>query len=152
MIESWRLVKTRYVPSAFDGEGARLYGGRFNSVGTAVVYTSGSLALAQLEILVNLPTPRLLEAYAALRVRFDEDLVEVLPLNELPGNWRQNPAPQSVKNIGDRWVRSGRSAVLRVPSAVVPSEWNYLLNPAHPDFHRLAIEEPVDPMIDPRLR
>ena len=151
MIEAWRLVKIRYAAAAFDGEGARLYGGRFNSVGTPVVYTSGTLALAELEILVNLPTPKLLETYVAFRLAFDESLVESLPLQALPGNWRTDPTPQAVKNVGDHWARAMRSLVLKVPSAVVPAESNFLINPNHPDFTRLIIAGPVDPLIDPRL-
>ena len=152
MIDAWRLVKARYAESAFTGEGARRYGGRFNSVGTAVVYTAESLALAELEILVNLPSERLLETYVAFRLGIEAALVEALPPDRLPVDWRREPAPQSVKRIGDAWVRSGRSMVLRVPSAVVPSESNYLINPSHPDFERLEIAGPIDPLIDSRLR
>lgn len=152
MTEAWRLVKARYADSAFSGEGARLYGGRFNSVGTVMVYTAGSLALAQLEILVNLPTEKLLQTYAAFRLRFDAALVETLSLDELPDSWRRNPVPQSVKNTGDRWIEAARSVVLQVPSAVVPSESNYLINPNHPGFKRVEITGPIDPLIDPRLR
>lgn len=152
MTEAWRLVKARYADSAFSGEGARLYGGRFNSVGTVMVYTAGSLALAQLEILVNLPTEKLLQTYAAFRLRFDAALIETLSLDELPDSWRRNPVPQSVKNTGDRWVEAAHSVVLQVPSAVVPSESNYLINPNHPDFERVEITGPIDPLIDPRLR
>ena len=151
MIEAWRLVKASYVASAFDGEGARRYGGRFNNVGTAVVYAAESLALAQLEILVNLPTEQLLATYAAFRLRFDEALIEVWPVDELPANWRDNPAPQSTKNIGDRWVQVAQSLVLAVPSAVVPAESNFLINPNHPDFSRLELTGPMDPQMDPRL-
>lgn len=150
MISAWRIVKEKYADAAFSGEGARQAGGRFNSVGVPVVYTSSSLALAQLEILVNLPTERLLSSYVAFRVRFDETLVQ--PVGDLPANWRQNPAPRSVKTVGDRWVASERSLVLRVPSAVVPAERNYLINPRHPDVDKLEIEGPFDPQIDPRLQ
>lgn len=152
MIEAWRLIKAKHAESAFTGEGARLYGGRWGSAGTAIVYTAGSLALAQLEILVNLPTEKLLGAYVAFRLRFDEALVEVLPPEELPAAWRRDPVPQSAKNIGDRWVSEAHSLVLKVPSAVVPPESNYLVNPNHPGFERLEITGPIDPLIDPRLR
>lgn len=150
MIEAWRLVKPKYA-DALNGEGARLYGGRFNSVGTAVVYAAESLALAELEILVNLPTEKLLESYVAFRLRFDASLVEKQLLDELPTAWRQSPAPKPVKIIGDRWVRSGRSLALEIPSAVVPSESNYLINPKHPDVQYLQVLGPIDPQIDPRL-
>ena len=151
MIEAWRLVKARYADAALSGEGARLYGGRFNSVGTAVVYAAESLALAELEILVNLPTEKLLETYVAFRLRFNAALAETLPLEELPAAWRQIPAPQPVKELGDRWVGAGSSLALKVPSAVVPSESNYLINPRHPNVGQLEVLGPIDPQIDPRL-
>ncbi len=151
MIEAWRLVKAKHAETAFSGEGARLAGGRWGSVGTALVYMSASLSLAELEVLVNLPTDRLLASYAAFRVRFGSGFVEVLSAASLPANWRHDPAPQSTKAIGDTWVREGRSLVLRVPSAVVPSEWNYLLNPAHPDAEQLEVSGPLDPLLDPLL-
>ena len=78
--------------------------------------------------------------------------MEILPREDLPPAWRRDPAPQSVKNLGDRWVRTARSLVLQVPSAVVPSESNYLINPSHPDFGQIEITGPIDPQIDPRLR
>jgi RES domain-containing protein len=151
MIEAWRLVKAKWAESAFSGEGARVAGGRWGSVGTPLVYTSESLALAELEVLVNLPTERLLGSYVAFRVRFDEGLVEELRAEALPEDWRRSPAPRSTQAVGDRWVREGRSLVLRVPSAVVPAESNYLLNPAHRDGGRLEVEGPLDPLLDPRL-
>jgi len=152
MIQAWRIVKKQYAADAFSGEGARLAGGRFNSPGIAVVYTASSLALAELEILVNLPTERLLERYIAFRVRFDTSLLHVLRDADLPPNWRTDPAPRAVKQIGDQWVQKAQSVVLSVPSAVVPAERNYVLNPAHADFDTIVIEGPLDPGIDPRLR
>lgn len=152
MIQAWRVVKEQYADDAFSGEGARLAGGRFNSPGIAVVYTASSLALAELEILVNLPTARLLESYVAFRVYFDASLLQALQDADLPAHWRTDPAPQAVKQIGDQWVQNAESAVLSVPSAVVPAERNYVLNPAHPDFDEIVIEGPFDPGIDPRLQ
>lgn len=152
MIQAWRIVKKRYADDAFSGEGARQAGGRFNSPGIAVVYTASSLALAELEILVNLPTERLLESYASFRVHFDASLLYVLREADLPANWRTDPAPRAVKQIGDQWVQKAQSVVLSVPSAVVPAERNYVLNPAHPDFDEIVIEGPFDPGIDPRLQ
>lgn len=152
MVESWRIVKARYAEEAFSGEGARRAGGRFNSPGTAVIYTASSLALAELEILVNLPTPRLLGSYVAFRVSIPDEHVETLDPADLPENWRADPAPRAVKTVGDRWVRAGRSLVLAVPSAVVPAERNYLLNPRPAAFEALTIDGPFNPEIDPRLR
>lgn len=151
MIHAWRIVKEKYADSAFSGEGARLGGGRFNSIGIPVVYTAESLALAELEILVNLPSDRLLGSYVAFRVSFDEGLVMSLQKDKLPTDWRSDPAPTAVCALGDEWVRGGESLVLDVPSAVVPAEHNYLIDPHHAAMSQLEIRGPLDPDIDPRL-
>ena len=146
MTEAWRIVKEKYARSAFDGEGARRAGGRFNSPGRPVVYTSESLALAELEILGNLGS------YVAFRVRIPDEHISELDRSTLPDHWRDDPAPQAVRRIGDRWHQSGRSLALRVSSAVVPSEDNVLINPEHPEIDSIEIDGPFDPEIDVRLR
>lgn len=149
MNECRRLVHERYVRTAFDGEGARRAGGRFNSKGTPVVYTADSLALAMLEVSVHLPSYRQLLARAAIPVRFDERHVE--DVGELAAGWNATPVPPAVQIIGDRWQRSGRSLVLRAPSAIVPRAFNYVINPEHPDFGEIEIGEPEHLEIDARL-
>lgn len=152
MTRVWRIVKETCAGSAFDGEGARRAGGRFNSPGSPVIYTSESLALAQLEILVNLPTDRLLASYVAFRADLPDGKVATLGREELPENWREAPAPRPVRRLGDRWLESGRSLALRVPSAVVPAESNVLINPRHRAFEEIEVHGPVDPEIDDRLQ
>ena len=142
MPTAWRLAKTRYLATAWDGEGARRTGGRWNSVGTAVVYASGTLSLALVETLVHLPSG-ILPAYSAQRAYFDDSLMAILEDANLPPDWRRDPAPASSRAIGDAWAAAGRSAVLKVPSVVVPMEFNYLLNPRHRDFTRVTIGLPV---------
>lgn len=138
---AWRIVKPAHAPDAFSGRGAKLYGGRWNPRGTAVVYASSSLSLATLELLVNAPRPQRLPGYAAFPCRFPDRIVEQLDLSSLPENWREYPAPPELQLIGSEWVTSLRSAVLAVPSAVVESEPNYLLNPSHPDFPLIQIDD-----------
>jgi RES domain-containing protein len=147
---AWRLTKARYLSAAWDGEGARRSGGRWNSAGTAVVYTSATLSLALVETLVHLPSG-VLPAFAAVRVEFDDALIAVLEDEALPRDWRHDPAPASTRSIGDAWVLSGTSAALRVPSVVVPMEFNYVLNPRHPDFARVVVGAPLPFPFDPRL-
>ena len=151
MAQVWRLVKEKYADSAFSGEGARQGGGRFNSPGRPVVYTSESLALAELEILVHLPTSRLLDSYVAFRARLPDGAARVLDRASLPSNWRESPVPRSVQAVGDAWLKSESSLALRVPSAVVPAEDNVLINPEHPRFEEVTIDGPLDPDIDDRL-
>jgi RES domain-containing protein len=148
----WRIVQRKFFKTAFTGEGARLFGGRWNSPGRAVVYTAQSQALAALEILVHLDSEKLLRHYLAIPVTIPPHFIERLPPSSLPKNWHAYPAPHSTRSIGDAWVAHAASPVLQVPSVVIPSESNFLLNPAHPQFSRLRIGEPVPFLFDPRLR
>lgn len=138
-LSAFRIVKRKFAHGAFSGTGARLYGGRWNSIGTPMVYTAGSLSLAVLEWRVHLaqwPPPPLL----IVQVQFEESLVWAPA--RFPAGWDRFPALPSVAAFGDRWINSLRSVILRVPSAVVPGEWNYLLNPKHPEFGKLLIGRP----------
>lgn len=146
-----RIVKARHAASAFDGEGARVEGGRWNSPGARVVYTSQSAALAALEILVHLGRGSALATYVLIECTFDESLVSRLDRTRLPENWRSHPAPPELQLIGDEWIKSGRSAVLEVPSAVIETDSNYLLSPQHPDFSRIRIGDPRPFDFDLRL-
>lgn len=147
---AWRIVKVKYAATAFDGEGARRYGGRWNSPGARVVYTSSTLSLAALENLVHL-TPPLSFKYSVIQIEFDEALVETMTLANLPKGWTEEPPPPFTKAIGDLWVKEARSAVLELPSAIIQAETNYLLNPAHPDFVKLVIGNPAPFSFDQRL-
>jgi RES domain-containing protein len=146
VIRAWRLVKARYAATAFDGEGARLYGARWNSQGIRVAYASESVSLALLETLVHLQSLVFLGSYALVGLRFPEELLETLDSSKLPANWRDYPAPLDVQGIGDRWAAGARSLALSVPSVIVPSARNFLINPMHPDFERVTIDpaEPFD--------
>ena len=150
MPTAWRLTKTKYLATAWDGEAARRDGGRWNSVGTAVVYTSATLSLSLVETLVHI-TSAVLPAYTAVRIDFDDSLVTTLEAKDLPRDWRSDPAPASTRAIGDAWVLAANRAAFRVPSVVVPIEFNYMFNPKHPDFARVLIGTPTPFPFDPRL-
>jgi len=135
MTRAFRLCRADYLPSALSGEGARLYGGRWNSVGTAMIYTSSSLSLATLEVLVHLEDPQVFSRHFAwLEVLIPENSIEVLDPAMLPAGWDAGAIGPGSQQLGDRWLRSATSAALAVPSVVTPGELNYLLNPAHPRF------------------
>src|SRR4051812_48583142 len=102
MPEAWRIVKRKHAATAFSGEGAARYGGRWNSHGVAVVYTSSTKSLATLESLVHLNPPVTFK-YLAFRLEFDAALVETLPMTRLHVTWRAEPPSRSTKHIGDRW-------------------------------------------------
>ena len=150
-VGAWRIVKRKYAKNAFTGEGARRFGGRWNSPGVPMVYTAQSQSLAALELLVNVASSELLRHYVVIEVAIDESLIISLDVSDLPRNWRADPPPRKVRAIGDAWIAKATSAVMRVPSSVIPAEDNFLLNPRHPDFNQIHIGKPVAFRFDQRL-
>jgi RES domain-containing protein len=146
-----RIVPEDQAATAFDGEGARLYGGRWNSVGVPMVYASEHQSLAALEVRVHIDKTRMRKLYKSFAFHFDEDLMEVFRVGGLPKDWQQEPPPPSLQQLGDNWAKSNASVVLAVPSVIIPKELIYLINPKHPDFVRLKIEKPTDFLFDPRM-
>ena len=147
----WRLVHKNYLSSAFSGEGARLAGGRWNSEGFAVVYAAESLSLAMLEVIVHLEFREALKLYKAIPVSFSVSEMEVVDPKTLPPDWNKQIPHPATQLTGNRWIRGLSSPVLNVPSAVVPVESNFLLNPIHPGFPALDIGKPIDLPLDPRV-
>jgi RES domain-containing protein len=147
----WRICRRRYAAEAATGDGARLYGGRWNSRGVRVVYASTSLALAAMETFVNLE-PNLQPADFVSIEGEVSDKVQIarLDLRPLPGNWFKQ-RDDSLRRHGDEWVRAGRTVALLVPSAAVRGDWNLLLNPAHPDFRKVRFADPVPFEFDARM-
>ncbi|WP_424814083.1 RES family NAD+ phosphorylase [Roseococcus sp. YIM B11640] len=145
---SLRIVRIgRAAHPVWSGMGAALGGGRWNAVGVPVIYAASSQALSMLEVLVqggDFSLPR-----AAVAALLPDDL-HVETLDPLPAGWREVDSP-TARAAGMEWLLSGRGAVLRVPSVIVPEESNYLVNPAHPDAARIAVGAPVPVEWDPRL-
>ena len=147
----YRLILTRHVATAFSGEGARRVGGRWTPAGRPVVHTSASVALCVLETLVH-AAPNSLPSHRVIAV----DVPDAVPIDTvdaagLPPDWRRTPPPAALRSVGLTWLDAGRAGILRVPSAIVPVEFNYLLDPGHRDFARLRIHEPDPFEIDKRL-
>lgn len=147
----WRVGQRKYAKTAATGEGAKRTGGRWNSPGVAVVYTAGSLSLAVLEVRVHLSPEEFPVGYVKTAVDLPADYVQKVPADHLPRGWKWANPPRSVRRFGDEWVAERRSVALRVPSAVVDVDYNYLLNPAHPDFSNVVFGEPTVFRFDPRL-
>lgn len=146
----WRLCRRRH--AAFDGEGARIAGGRWNRRGTAAVYASATLSLAALEYFVNVEATAAPDDLVSITAHIPEDLPFLtVAIRDLPPDWRRYPAPESLAELGTAWAMRGREAVLSVPSAVVPPERNFLINPVHPAFRRIRIGPPQSFSLDPRL-
>lgn len=147
----WRICRQRYVAEAYRGEGARLYGGRWNSRGVPVVYASTSLALAAVETFVNLePNLRPVDLVSIEAEVPDELPTDRLDPKLLPPAWYRT-RDESLHRFGDEWIRSGRAVALLVPSAAIRGEWNVLLNPSHTDFPRIEAHEPQPFEFDLRM-
>jgi len=151
VITAWRICKAKWARSAFDGRGAAVVPGRWNNSRTSIIYTSESRSLASLEVLVHVEDTSLISAMSlvAIPIRFAETLVETP--TKFPVDWRDLPAPASTRAFGDAWIASGNSAILRVPSVVTLGEYNFLLNPYHPDFSRLSLGKPEPFSFDGRF-
>ena len=151
MATAYRLVKTKFAATAFSGEGARLYGGRWNSPGVSVVYLAGSVSLAMLEVLVHTEDAALLGSYSIGVVTYDDALASTLERKDLPASWTDIPASHETQAIGDDWVTARTTVILRVPSVVAPGEFNLLVNPAHPELAKLTIGPLAPFRFDSRL-
>lgn len=124
----YRIARSAY--QVLDGEGARLYGGRWNSPGRALIYTSGTLALAALEYLVHVEPENAPDDLVALTIEIPETAnIKVVTTGELPPQWQRTTDVTACKAIGDKWLARGSGLVLQVPSAPIPTEYNYLINP-----------------------
>jgi RES domain-containing protein len=149
---TYRICKTKYAATWFDGEGAFRFGGRWNSRGMRILYTAGSLSLAALEMLVHLNNEEILLSYSYATAEFDESLIlSVEDFRSLPENWGNSPAPLELQQIGDEWARELASVVLKVPTSVLPVEFNYLINVEHSEFSRISLGFPQAFTFDERL-
>lgn len=128
-MEVYRVTRQQYATD-LSGNGAALYGGRWNQPGQPALYTASSRSLAILETLVHLRQPQPPTDYRIIVLYIPDDLpVTMLTTHQLSENWRTNEAYS--QQTGSQWLASNVSALLRVPSVIVPAEYNYLLNPAH---------------------
>lgn len=152
MIVAWRIDKKRRAAAAFTGEGARRFGGRWNHKGTPVIYLSESLSLAALEKFVHLPRRAARNIkFVSIRVSIPEDLVHSLSRRRLPPNWREEPPPIETQDLGTDWAVACKQAVLRVPSVIIPTQCNYMVNPQHHGSGKLHVFPPESFSFDPRM-
>jgi RES domain-containing protein len=151
LIPVWRICRPNYAASAFDGLGAKITGGRWNPQGIPMVYSSQSLALAAMECFVNLNTVGSVSLISIKAEIPGTVAIREVRIDELPGVWRAAEALEATQEIGREWIENASSAVLSVPSALIPEDRNYLLNPAHRDFKRIRIGKPRPFSFDPRM-
>lgn len=147
----YRIAKTTHIRD-LTGIGARLYGGRWNHKGTALIYASQTRSLATVEFLVHLSLPQTPTDVSMATIEIPDDVrPEAIVLGSLPSNWRTYPAPPELADLGTAWAQAKRSLLLRVPSAVVEHEFNILINPAHPDMPRVSLVDVKKVTINGRL-
>lgn len=148
----WRIDKAKYVATAKTGQGARSSGGRWTSPGSPAVYCTEHLSLAILEVLMHAPDPtERLVGRVRFRIRLDRRLVEQVAARELPADFSPRTPLMLTRAIGDEWLHKARRPVLSVPSAIVPTERNYILNPLHHAFRTLAWDAHEPIALDDRL-
>lgn len=147
----WRLASKRRISTIWDGEGAFRRGARWSPPGVRAVYCAESRALAALEVLVHVEEVGdfVAQDWVIASVSIPEAFIE--QPSKFPADWRAYPYGPSTQTFGADWIRSVRSIALRVPSAVVLGEFNYLLNPQHTDFPKLQLGKPGPFQFDPRL-
>jgi RES domain-containing protein len=147
----WRIVRRRFASEAATGEGARLFGGRWNSRGVRVVYASTSLALAAIETFVHIEPSLLPDDLVSIEGDIPEGIkIGKVELKALPSNWHDTGS-DSLHRFGDHWIRNAETAALLVPSAAIRGEWNVLLNPAHSDFRKIKFRKPEAFGFDARM-
>jgi RES domain-containing protein len=149
-MQVWRLCRAIHADGAFSGEGARRFGGRWNTRGVPMVYCSASLALAAIELFVHLDPSQAPDDLVSIAATLPEgEPARTIKHDELPPEWWADPSASRV--LGDAWIRSGASLALRVPSVPIHSEWNVLLNPLHAGMAKLAVDSPQPFVFDARM-
>ncbi len=148
MLKTYRIIKNKFL-NAPHGEGAFKFGGRWNKPGEIVIYSSETKALATLEILVNIPIAKDLKFYA-LTINIPNNVAKkTIDVNNLPKKWRTYPS--TTVAIGSEWLKNAESCILKIPSAIVPEEFNYLINPNHKDYKKIEFSEPQEFCFDDRF-
>lgn len=147
----YRLAKEKYIRD-LSGEGARLYGGRWNKKGTAMLYTSEHCSLSLLELIVHTPHHLLPDEMSLLKLFVPDELpITTISRQKLPANWHQYPAPSPLADIGTKWINQRETVGLKVPSVLVPDEWNILLNPGSKNYSKIAIQSVESLQLDSRF-
>lgn len=139
----WRIVNAKYSEGMFGGKGSSINGGRWNSLGKSMAYTSQSLSLATLELLVHLQPENIKNRFVCAFATIPDDVfIENIDVNLVQDESRR---------VGDEWIDSRRSSLLCVPSAIIQEEKNYLLNPENYGMQKIVFSDPYEFKLDPRL-
>lgn len=148
----WRVCRRKHASDPLSGRGGLFASGRWHTRGRRIVYTSGSLSLAALELLVHADRAQLPADLVQIEIEIPDALgIRRVELDSLPRLWREYPAPAALQLLGDEWLSGLTTPALQVPSAVIPAEWNYLLNPEHPGAARATVVGTGEFAYDARL-
>ena len=145
----YRISKCEYI-SDLQGTGAARYPGRWHSKGTYILYTAVTPSLALLESVVHISSIAI-TSFCMTCLSVPEDKVKTIMVHELPGNWFITPPPDILKHIGDSFIKENKFLALKIPSAIMPEENNYLLNPGHHDFKKVSVVYTRNVPIDERF-
>src|SRR3954449_7625306 len=143
----YRISSRKYAED-LTGEGARLHGGRWNHKLTPCLYAAATRALAILEYSVNVNIDDIPRALSIASIEIPDDNILILQQAQLPGDWQQAPAPSSTKYFGTALLKQNQYLIIRIPSVVIPEEYNYLINPLHPEIRKVRIVEVKDCVYD----
>jgi RES domain-containing protein len=151
-VRVWRICRERHAAETLAGRGGLVASGRWHTAGHPIVYTSSSLALAALEVLVHLDKDLLPPGLTQVEIDVPDDVeIRRIDADALPKDWRRYPSPARLQRLGDEWLAAASTVVLRVPSALIPQEVNYLLNPQHPDLSAVMVASVSPFAYDARL-
>lgn len=140
-MQVYRIAKNEYIKD-LTGTGAKTVGGRWNFKGVAVLYTSSSISLSILECLAHFPIAFAPKDMAIATIIIPEDcLVKEISIADLPKNWRGIPSPKLLKDLSYQWIKNQETLVLKVPSIIVPKEFNYIINPFHKNSNTIKLQE-----------
>ena len=147
----FRIAKKQYLKD-LSGEGSRLFGGRWNKKGMAMLYFSDSLSTSLLEVLVHMDFKHLTNDFGYIEIEILDALIDTrLKLKNLDENWRDNPPKSSTITLGTEFIKTNKKLALKVPCAILPMASNILINPRHKDIAKLKIIKVADLDIDSRL-
>ena len=150
-MKAYRLSRAVYA-NDLSGKGSSFKGARWNSIGIGLIYTAESRALAMAEVMVHFALAMAPRDYMMVILEFPDDLKrQLISVDMLPKNWNVFPYLSSTQTIGDSFVRENQFPILRVPSAVVPGDFNLLLNPHHPEFGKITIQKTEKFPFDSRI-
>lgn len=146
----YRITKSKRA-SDISGTGAALFPGRWNKKGTPVLYAGSSKEIALLENIVHIP-PMINPKLDVLQIEIPDDSITELEIKDLPSNWHQFPAPTVLSEIGQKWIEVGKTMALKVPSSIIHSSYNFILNCSHADYKLVKILSQKEFRFDSRLR